>query len=150
MTAIPDNTATSWRDLADELTDHDRASIEKIERETGGRMPGVLLDYARRSVEDRLIDMAYCDLAAPGDARWVGLWEKHIQLGWSRSLVWREWGPVSDADLYVAIDGRQQCDGTVVRGISPYVDDASHLTSAQARRLAALLIEAADELDRLS
>ena len=44
--------------------------------------------------------------------------------------------------------GRQQCDGTVEREISAYLDDAPKFTSATARRLAALLIEAADQLDR--
>jgi hypothetical protein len=52
-------------------------------------------------------------------------------------------------ELCVDIDGRQHCDGTVVREISVYLGDGLTLTSAGARRLAALCIEAAAELDRL-
>jgi hypothetical protein len=142
MNTTPDNTATTWRDLADELTDEERARFERIEREAQGRLPAqVLLDFARRDIAGRLADMAYHDVPAPADATWVGQWEQHVDLGWSRSLVWREYRGV-------AIDGGQRCDGTVVRGISVYVE-GEMFTSAEARQFAALLVAAADELDRL-
>ena len=85
-------------------------------------------------------------MLAPAGTTWVGEWEKNLNRdGWSRSLLWREF---SDSGMSVEIDGRQQCDGTVEREISAYLDDAPKFTSATARRLAALLIEAADQLDR--
>jgi hypothetical protein len=40
-------------------------------------------------------------------------------------------------------------DGTAVPEISVYLDEGLRLTSAGARRFAALLVKAADELDRL-
>jgi hypothetical protein len=142
MTITPDDNATTWRDVADELTAKERASLERLERETQGRAPAeLLLDLARRGIAGRLADMAYCDVPAPAHATWVGQWEEHVELGWSRSLVWREYRGV-------AIDGNQQCDGTVVRGVSVYVE-GERFTSAEARELAAALSEAADELDRL-
>ena len=140
-TTTPDNNATTWRDLADELTPEQRQSYEDLERETHVRMPAdVLLQYARLDIEGRLADMAYCDVSAPADVNWVGSWEKHIEFGWSRWLLWRDFPDVS-------VDGRQRCDGTVERGISLYLDDYPTLSSAEARQLAQVLAEAADELD---
>ena len=148
MTQTDDN-ATRWRDLAGELTERERAALERLECESQGRVPAaVLVKLARGAVEERLADTFYCDVRAPADATWVGAWERNLRLdGWSRGLVWREFrGP----GMCVAIDGGQQCDGTVVRGISVYLnDDDLGFTSVEARRLAALLVAAADELDRL-
>jgi hypothetical protein len=109
-----------------------------------GRIPaGTLLEYARNDIEERLADIAYGGVAAPAGANWVGKWEKNQGEGWSRSLVWRDYRGVS-------IDGRQQCDGSVERQISLYLGDYPTLSRAQAREFAAVLVEAADELDRLS
>jgi hypothetical protein len=143
-----DDNATTWRDLARELTDQERAFFERIEQESPERMPAeVLLRYARGNIEGRIADTAYGDVPAPADATSVGRWEKDLKLGgWSRTLVWREF---RDWEMSVDIDGRQQCDGTVERAISAYLDECPKFTSAEARRLAALLVEAADELDRL-
>jgi hypothetical protein len=53
--------------------------------------------------------------------------------------------------MSVDIDGRQECDGTYTRQISVWLlEDGATLTGAGVRQLAGLLIEAADELDRLS
>jgi hypothetical protein len=48
-----------------------------------------------------------------------------------------------------AVDGWQNTDGRVDRGISLYDAQDKELTAADARRLAAALLNAADELDRL-
>ena len=90
-------------------------------------------------------------------ARWTPLpagatdcsgWEKNLKRdGWSRSLVWRDFG---GGVVSVGIDGRQQCDGSYTRRISLWgVEDGGELTGAQAREAAALLIEAADVLELL-
>ena len=80
MTTTPDD-ATTWRDLADQLTDKERACLEHLEQHSQGQMSAeVLLDYARRDIEGRLADMAYCDVPAPAGATWVGKWEKHSEL----------------------------------------------------------------------
>ena len=148
MTTTHEDNATSWRDLAGELTDKERSSLEQLERESQGRVtPGILLKWARDYIAGRLADAAYCDVPAPADVTFVGEWEQDLKLGgWSRGLVWRA---SVDATMCVDIDGRQHCDGTVERGISVYLNEGAQFTSAEARRLATLLVEAADELDRL-
>jgi hypothetical protein len=104
------DTATSWRDLADRLTADERTSLEYLEH---NGVPPPVLDYARQEIEVRLVDIAYADLPAPPGATWAGSWEKNLTRdGWSRSLIWVEFGD----DL--CIDGRQQCDGTVERRIA--------------------------------
>jgi hypothetical protein len=63
----------------------------------------------------------------------------------ARALAWSR----HDTDkVGVAVDGWQCADGTVVRGVSLY-DTEKELTAADARRLAAALLNAADELDGL-
>jgi hypothetical protein len=147
MNTTPNDNATSWRDLADQLTPEQRKSYANLERETQGRMPAQrLLEFVREEVEGNLADMAYCDVPAPADANWVGKWEKNRGEGWSRSLVWRGFRA---PEMCVAIDGNQQCDGTVERQISVYLNDDPKLDAGPARRLAALLVDAAAELDRL-
>jgi len=61
-----------------------------------------------------------------------------------------EWGRFDTSKVGVSIDGSQRADGAYTRGISFYgVSEGQPIDSAQARELAAALIEAADELDRL-
>src|ERR1700738_2678126 len=63
MTTTPDNTATTWRDLADQLTPEQVARYERFERELkAGGLPettttDALLDYARRDAEGNLADL---------------------------------------------------------------------------------------------
>ncbi len=85
----------------------------------------------------------------PGATTDINSWGKNLQRdGWSRSLVWRRFGPVHG--ISVDIDGRQESDGSFTRHISLWgVDDGGELTSSQARQTAAFLTEAANELDRL-
>lgn len=147
MTTAPDNNATSWQDLADELTPEQVACYEDLERQTGGRASVQLLYFARIDIEGRLANMAYGDVLGPEGAEWVDKWQTRRDHGWCRSVVWRGF---SDEKMSVAIDGWQRCDGTIAQqGISPYLADLPTLTGAEARRLAALLVEAADVLDSL-
>jgi hypothetical protein len=147
VTITPEDNATSWRDLADQLTPELVERYERLDRGTQGRASAELLEFARQAVEGRLADMAYCDVAPPAGADSVDKWQTHRQWGWSRSVVWREFrGP----DVSVDIDGWQRCDGTVAQqGISVYLSECQQFTSGGARRLAELLTEAADEMDRL-
>ena len=52
-----------------------------------------------------------------------------------------------DVDVEVRVDGTQYING-VDRGIAVHIFTDDRLTSAQARQLAAALIETADEVDR--
>lgn len=82
----PDNTATTWRDLADQLTPEQRATLEHFEQDE--HMPAeILLDFARDHIDARLTDIAYADVPIPAGAK-VGNWEQNTAGGWSRSLLW--------------------------------------------------------------
>ena len=153
MTTTHDDNATTWRDLADQLTAGEVSGLEGLEQDLKRRRcaedftTDFMLKTARSHITGRLADTAYADVPAPPDITFIGEWEQDLKLGgWSRAVVWRA---SVDATMGVDIDGRQHCDGTVERGISLYVGEGAQLTSAGARRLAALLVEAADELDGL-
>jgi hypothetical protein len=110
----PEN-ATTWRDLADQLSDATRFALELLEQETQGDARAKLLALARDDIETRLADAGYCDIPAPAGAS-VGEWEHNTAGGWSRSLVWASFG--EPGGISVDIDGRQECDGTYTRRIS--------------------------------
>jgi hypothetical protein len=136
-----DDTATTWRQLAEELTPQQIDSLERFEDQLPAE---VLLGFAREHVEERLADMAFCDVPAPAGAE-VGDWECNTlddgdtSSGWSRSLHWGAFGPVD-------VGGRQQDDGTYTRAAIVYVEAGTELDAAGARRLAAELLEAAELL----
>lgn len=157
----PDNTATTWRDLADQLTDHEVDELRDMERRLpeGEKAAAVMLKFARDYIAYRLADVMYADVALPAGARTDSAgWGKNLQRdGYSRSLVWRSYeGGMADlrlagSQISVDIDGRQQCDGSFTRAISLWglEEGGGELSSDQARAVAALLVHAADELDRL-
>ena len=63
----------------------------------------------------------------------------------ARGLLWSK----HDTDkIGVAVDGWQTATGKITRGVSLY-DTDRELTAADARKLAAALMDAADHLDRL-
>lgn len=72
-------------------------------------------------------------------------WSEPVAGEMARSLTWSRHDA---AGVGVNVDGLQYNDGQVSRSISLY-DTDKELTSADARALAAALLEAADEYDRL-
>lgn len=156
MTTTPDNTATTWRDLADQLTPKQRESFEYLEQTSHGQVPAhLVLGWARQAVEGNLVDMAYCDVHPPAGVISVGAWEQHREHGWSRVAVWHSYeGAVADprlAGTHISVDitGWQHCDGGFTRSVALWgVQEGEELTGERARAVAALLLEAADELDR--
>jgi len=63
MTTTHDDNATTWRDLADDLTPSQRDSMEFVEREFAARptarnATADLLDLARGHIEQNLVDIA--------------------------------------------------------------------------------------------
>jgi hypothetical protein len=157
MTTTHDDDATTWRDLADQLTAKQRAGFEDMERRFTNsgivddpRAQAGLLDYAREYAQHNLVDAAYADAPLPPGATtdFEG-WGKDLQRGgWRRSLLWNSYGDT--ADVNVDISGWQQCDGSFTRHIGLWgIDEGGELTSAQARRIAAMLLEAADALEGL-
>lgn len=80
----------------------------------------------------------------PDHAIDVGDWGLDTTGQRSRWLLWSSFG---DGD--VAVDGRQHPDGTVDAAVSVWVGDGAQLDVAQARQLAANLVNAAEALDEL-
>ncbi len=147
MTTTHDDSATIWRDLADELSRSQRDSMEFVEREFAARptarnATADLLDLARGHIEQNLVDIALAGVPLPFGATDLSGWERNVQRdGWSRTLVWRTW---DSGEMIVDIADRQESDGTYTRQIT--LEDGADFTSTGARQLAAALIEAADEL----
>ena len=151
-----DDTARTWRDLTDQLTP---SQVEKLaEAEKQSPLPDAekaegLRYWAREHAERNLNDqLHFGHLPRPEGATQVyGCGERTDGRGWSREFT----GTVRRVgDVSVYIEGAQYADGTVERRLAIAVDDLPDspggvLNTDQAHQLAALLSEAADELDRL-
>ena len=154
MTTAPDDTANCWRDLADQLTDEQVAEIEYMEREN--IPPRVTaeqghLNYARMAAAHNLVQALHAGIPEPPDATEVDDWTEWDRLGnqtvYARPYTAsaRDVGPVT-----VELAGVQYADGQVRRYIltrpNGFGNDGE-MTAAQARALAAELLNAADTLD---
>ncbi|MGJ6126321.1 hypothetical protein QN239_27470 [Mycolicibacterium sp. Y3] len=151
---------TPWREVADELTDHQRQQIEYAEqqyREAGTlddpRAQRSLLEFTLNYVNGNRIDAAYADVPlpegatiAPGDGWSASFAEPQT---YSRPVTWRQF-VTGVADVSVEISGRQSTDGTFTRRIEMYAEDNIPLDEEGARRLAAALTEAAEALARIT
>ncbi len=90
MTATPDNTATTWRDLADQLTAEQIAWAQRFERDALGDPADVaegLLDIAREHAQNNLRDgIEFGHLPAPAGAVKLWHWEQDDAGHWSRTV----------------------------------------------------------------
>lgn len=84
-------------------------------------------------------------VAPPTDARRVYPWE-FDGVGWSR---WFDGSTCTAGPATMTITGRQYNDGTALRGVTLQLGDDDLLDADEARSLAAVLLVAAAELDRL-
>jgi hypothetical protein len=148
MTTTHDD-ATSWRDLADQLTPPQIAEIEYCERE--GIPPGLAepkhhLNAARAMAQRNLLQALCADIALPVEAGSgeVYDWEER-----DNDRFGRMYGISSHGLGTTTVDvvGVQYNDGRIERHVLVYEPD--DLTAEQARELGAALIEAADEIERL-
>lgn len=156
-----DDNATTWRDLADQLTAEQAARFERHEAQAlesirQGRnayespedITRCFLDEARWEAQQNLTDALF-DVPMPAFAESVEHWEDDGRGSWSRRVD----GPhrtIDGADASVYVQGVQTPDGTVDWSLWVTVSDRDNMTAEQARTLAATLVEAADELDRLA
>jgi hypothetical protein len=83
-------------------------------------------------------------IAPPADARRVFPWE-FDGAGWAR---WFDGTARSVGPAAVTVTGRQFDDGTVLRGVTLVLGDDELLDGDEARAIATVLLEAADELER--
>jgi hypothetical protein len=153
MTTTHDD-ATTWRDLADQLTPEQIERLADMERRQAAEEPAeTLLFGAREYAEQNLNDgLVFGGVDWPEGARKVySCGERTDGRGWSREFSGTR-RQVAGVSVY--IDGTQFADGTVERELAIGVDDLSsgpggRLTVDEARQLVALIADAADELERL-
>lgn len=139
-----DDTVTTWRDMADQLTAEQRAILSALER--AGDRPDTLLFTARELAAENLASVVmFSDVAPPPDAARLFGWQQDHGAGWFREFAGttRRVGRIA---LHVA--GRQFRDGRCERWLVLSAKDFDELTPAQARDLATALCEAADEAER--
>jgi hypothetical protein len=156
MNTTHDDNATTWRDLADALTPDQVAYLENWEsrpdlppQAAGSAPPAAdharaLLFTARQDADQNAAETYFADvepLVEPGEHY---PWESDGEGNWSRFFLstTRQLG-----DTRMMISGFQSSDGTITRSIG--VDATDTLTADQARELAGMLLEVADEVDRL-
>ena len=164
-----DNVA-SWRDLADQLTDEQVAEIEYMEREN--IPPRVTaeqghLNYARMAAAHNLVQALHAGIPTPAD---LGKIRARSEFGFADATEvddWTEWDRLENQTIYarpytasardvgpvtVELAGVQYADGQVRRYIltrpNSFGNDGE-MTAAQARALAAALLDAADEIERM-
>jgi hypothetical protein len=157
MTTTHDDTATTWRDLADQLTpeqiqmltdrEADEVANEVKWRGDGNWLAKWLVAQARDCAQTNLTErLHFGHLPRPADA--VAVYAV-VELGdgieWSRVFAGtkREVGDVS-----VRINGTQYAELSVT--VDRPFTDCGILEPSAARDLAAALIEAADEMERRS
>jgi hypothetical protein len=166
MTTDDDN-ATTWRDLADQLAPEQIARFEHAEQlcmtgahlafpqndrsKTIADMLDGVLKEARWEAQQNLTDaytFGHVPLAA--GIKSADHWEADDTGAWTRRLaVSRRSIERAGAETTVYVDGVQHTDGTVEWLLYVLADDREPLTAEQARRFAAMITEAADELDGL-
>ena len=150
MNTIHDDDATTWRDLADQLTPQQIAEMEYCEREQippGLSEPRHFLNSARAMIRHNLVQAMCADVPPPSEATGTLCdWEERDGDRFGRMFT------VSRADVAdtgVEICGVQYDDGRIERAIL-LTDAPEDITAAEARALAAALLAAADDLDRLT
>lgn len=134
-----DDTAQTWRDLADDLTATQIARLERLEHDE----PHKLLEMARLWVaEKNTHPKPFDDVPTPAGAVRTFSWQ--LDSNWFRDFegTTRRVGPAR-----VHVCGRQQADGSSRRWITVHPRDLHGLDAAVARQLATALIEAADEVE---
>lgn len=139
--STPDDTAQTWRDVADQLTAAQIAQLERLERDE----PQTLLGMARQWATENMIAAAPFDqVAQPAGAARTFDWQ--LDSNWFRDF---EGTTRRAGQARVQICGRQQADGSTRRWITVRTHHLDALDPATARELATALADAADEIDRL-
>lgn len=154
MTTTQDSTATSWRDLADQLTPDTIRRFERQERLTELHGPlafphedpaEVIRKDQQHMLEEARNQIQFAQVKLPETAESADLWEDDGDGEWTRGVYGtdRKTGPLS-----VGISGVQSADGSVEWNVTAYAKD-DPVTPAQLREYAVMLTDAADELERL-
>jgi hypothetical protein len=152
-----DDTVTTWRDIADQLTATQRAMLEEWDTRPShpdgdeGHRKGLVV-VARQMAADNIAHVTFASMPKPLGATSVDTWRAD---GDGRCIR-RFTGPrrglatVGAKAVSVAIRGVQYSDGEVERMISVSADSVDLGSAHVARELADSLNAAADDLDRLN
>lgn len=135
------DTAHTWRDVADQLTATQIAQLERLEHDEPQTLLAMAREWAAKNVST---EMSFDDVAPPAGAVRT--------FGWQLDSNWfRDFEGTNRRGRYarVQICGRQQADGSTRRWIAVHTRHLDALDPAGARELAAALTEAADEMERL-
>ncbi len=144
MTIPHDGTATTWRELADQLRPEQIAELDGWE--CGGYEAAKLLFTARVWAGENVADtVMFSHVAAPPDAAELLCWCRDNDGAYSRDFTT---APRRFGETMIYVNGRQLSDGRCVRWITLWANEADHLSPAQAREFAAMLVRVADEIDR--
>ncbi len=136
----PDDTAQTWREVADQLTAAQIAQLERLEREE----PQTLLEMARQWAAENMTATAQFDhVAQPAGA--VRMFNWQLDGNWFRDF---EGTTRRGGQARVQICGRQQADGSTRRWIAVRIHHLDALDPVAARKLAGALTDAADEIER--
>lgn len=155
-------TATTWRDLAGQLTAGQVQHLTRREellrrrsrhRKDDAEIDADLLGDARGHIEGNERDQRFAHIPEPAGAVFCWHWDSPELTGaadWRREIEGREWS-FGDGGLErgrISIGGWQYADGTVTYWVD--IEANCQLTAAQAGDVAAAMTEAAAELARLS
>ena len=156
MNAHHDN-ASTWRDLRDALTAEQIAHLEDWENhpeippridssaQSAEQHARALLFSAREYVSQNAAAAVYADVAPPPDEGKHYPWEHNGDGRWMRLFTGTD---RKVGSTIVMINGMQHSDGAITRSIC--IDgETEELDPSAARQVAAAMIEAADELERL-
>jgi hypothetical protein len=167
MTTTHDENATTWRDLADQLTPEQIAELEESERRhrrnavenpawctwlprTEADIASRVLEHARNLVADNLNDVLFAEITLPAGAVSALPWDSD---GW-RCFDGKSWcieRNARGADIQVKIVGVQYADGRVERQLAVHKLHADEpITPHVAQQLGAVIAAANAEIDRLS
>lgn len=136
-----DDTAQTWRDVADQLTAAQIAQLERLERDE----PQTLLEMAREwAAKNISTAMPFDDVAPPAGA--VRTFDWQLDSNWYRDF---EGTTRRGRHGSIQIFGRQQADGSTRRWITVHTRHLQALDAAAAREIATALTDAADEMEQL-
>lgn len=149
--ATSNDSATSWRDLADQLTPQQVARAEKFEREgigTPAELADFLLYEAKEHAAKNIVDKErFGNVPAPADQLRIWHWEQAADGSWSREFD----GTSRDLGTScVSIVGVQRDNGSIERWVHVDINDSTELYPQSLRDLAAALVTSADELEALA
>jgi hypothetical protein len=150
LTTANDNTAQTWRDLTDQLTAEQIQRFtwrEQVLHGTPEQIQSLLLDQAQEHAAGNRRDRElFGAIPAPHGVEFVWHWTADDNgQDWQRSL---EGASRRIGALVVSVNGTQRPDGSV-QSYATIESNTVEFDAATVRQIAAELIAAADELDRL-